>query len=57
MWMMILIAVHISNPSDIPGKINLEFKTEQQCKEALQSMTFWLKFDNFKVEGTCKEKI
>jgi len=55
MWLMILIAVHINNPNDIPGKINLQFQTQQQCEQALQSMTYWLKFDNFKVEGKCQK--
>jgi hypothetical protein len=53
MWTLILLAVHINNPSDIPGKIMINFQTQQQCEEALQSMTYWLKFDKFKVVGKC----
>jgi hypothetical protein len=55
MWMMILIAVHINDPKDIPGRITLQFQTQQQCEQALQSMTYWLKFENFKVEGKCQK--
>lgn len=55
MWLMILIAVHINDPKDMPGKITLQFQTQQQCEQALQSMTYWLKFDNFKVEGKCQK--
>jgi hypothetical protein len=55
MWMMILIAVHINDPKDIPGKITLQFQTQQQCEQTLQSMTYWLKFENFKVEGKCQK--
>ncbi len=55
MWMMILIAVHISDPKDIPGRITLQFQTQQQCEQVLLSMTYWLKFDNFKVEGKCQK--
>jgi len=55
MWMMILIAVHINDPKDIPGKITLQFQTPQQCEQTLQSMTYWLKFENFKVEGKCQK--
>jgi len=54
MW-MILIAVHINDPKDIPGKITLQFQTPQQCEQTLQSMTYWLKFENFKVEGKCQK--
>lgn len=55
MWTLILIAVHINNPNDIPGKINLQFQTLQTCEQALHSMTYWLKFDKFKIEGKCQK--
>ena len=31
----------------------LQFQTQQQCEQALRTMTYWLKFDSFKVEGKC----
>jgi len=55
MWLMILIAVHINDPKDVPGKITLQFQTQQQCEQVLQSMTYWLKFDSFKVVAECKK--
>jgi hypothetical protein len=55
MWLMILIAVHISDPKDIPGKITLQFQTQQQCEQVLSTMAYWLKFENFKVEGKCQK--
>lgn len=55
MWMLILLAVHTNNPNDIPGKIQMKFSTEQQCIEALNSMTYWLKFEFFKVIGKCQK--
>ena len=57
MWLMILIAVHVNNPDDIPGKIILQFQTQQQCEQTLKSMTYWLKFNSFKIEGKCKNEI
>jgi hypothetical protein len=54
MWTLILIAVHINNPSDVPGRINLQFQSQQHCEQVLQSMTYWLKFEKFKVEGKCQ---
>lgn len=54
---MILVAVHVNNPNDIPGKITLQFETKQQCEQTLKSMTYWLKFESFKVEGKCKNEI
>lgn len=56
MWLMILIAVHLKNPNDIPGKITLEFPDQNSCEQSLKSMSFWLKFDSFKVEGKCIKK-
>lgn len=55
MWILFLIVVHNSDPKDIPGKISLEFKTEKQCIEALNSISYWTKFSWFKVEGKCYE--
>jgi len=55
MWLMILIAVHMNNPNDAPGKITLEFQTQQQCEQSLKSMTYWLKFEKFKIEGKCQK--
>jgi hypothetical protein len=55
MWFLYIIVVHVSIPSDIPGKILLEFKTEKQCIEALNSISYWTKFNWFKVEGKCYE--
>lgn len=55
MWLMILIAVHINDPKDIPGKITLEFTNEQQCEQTLRTMTYWLKFEQFKVIGKCQK--
>ena len=56
MWLMILIAVHINDPTDIPGKIILEFPNQQSCEKSKQSMEYWLKFKNFKVEASCLKK-
>lgn len=50
---MILIAVHVTDPKDIPGRINLQFQTQADCEQVLSTMTYKLKFENFKVEGKC----
>lgn len=56
MWILILIAVNINNSNDIPGKVTLQFHSQQQCEQALQSMTYWLKFKQFKIEGKCQKQ-
>jgi hypothetical protein len=52
---MILLAVHINNPNDVPGKITLQFENQQQCEQTLRTLTYKLKFDTFKVEGKCQK--
>lgn len=52
---MILIAVHINDPKDIPGRITLQFVSQKQCEQSLQSMTYWLKFESFRVEAKCQK--
>jgi hypothetical protein len=54
-WVLILLAVNINNPSDVPGKVYLYFETEQQCIKAKENMKYWLKFDSFKVTSECKK--
>lgn len=56
MWILLLLSVNISNPQDIPGKVTLEFPTQQACEAAKESMTYWLKFDSFKVTAECQKK-
>lgn len=56
MWLLILLAVHVNNPKDVPGKITLEIDSQQSCEQILSSMTFWLKFESFKVQGQCIKK-
>ena len=53
MWILFLIVVNIYDPSDIPGKIQLHFKDQQTCEQVLQSMTSYVKFPWFRVEGRC----
>ena len=50
---MVLLAVSVTNPQDIPGKITLEFPSQQACEQSLQTMRYQLKFNGFKVEGKC----
>ena len=55
MWILILLAVHINNPNDIPARVEMRFNSEEQCLQALSGMTYWVKFESFKVVGQCKK--
>ena len=56
MWLMILIAVHINDPKDIPAKMTMDFPDQQSCEQSLRSMAYWVKFESFKIEGKCVKK-
>lgn len=56
MWLLVLLAIKINDPQDVPGRVTLEFPTEEACKTSLKTMTYWLKFDSFKVIGSCEKK-
>lgn len=56
MWSLLLIAIHITNPNDIPGRVELLFSDKESCEKVLSTMTYQLKFHRFKVTGECKLK-
>ena len=56
MWILLLLAVNINNPQDVPGKVSIEFPTEQACQQAQATVISWLKFDTFKVTTQCVRK-
>jgi hypothetical protein len=56
MWTMILIAVHMVNAKDQPGRIELMFQDQKTCEHVLSTMKYDLKFKTFKVEGECKKQ-
>ena len=51
MWLMILIAVHINDPQDQPGKVEMQFPDQQTCQQALNTIKWQLKFKNFNWKG------
>lgn len=53
---LILIAMHINNPADRPGKATLEFDSMAQCEKVLSTLEYELKFKSFKVVGECQRK-
>jgi hypothetical protein len=52
---MILIAVHINNPRDIPGRVEIQFPNQQLCEQAAATLRWQLKFESFKVEAKCQK--
>ena len=56
-WILFLIVVNIYDATDIPGRIQLEFRDQASCEQALKNMKYWVKFPWFKVEGRCEKNI
>jgi hypothetical protein len=50
---MILLAVHINNPQDVPGRVELTFPSQAVCEQTLNTLTYQLKFKQFKIQGQC----
>jgi hypothetical protein len=48
--------MHIHDPQDQPAKVTLEFPSKAACEQALTSLTYWVKFPQFKVQASCHEK-
>ena len=55
MWLLIILAVNVNNPKDIPGRVSIEFATQQECLEKKATITSWVKFNSFKIETKCEQ--
>jgi hypothetical protein len=56
MWILIILAVHLNDSKDVPGRIELTFQDQHSCLQALNTIKYKLKFDNFKVVAECKKQ-
>ena len=56
MWILILIAVSINDPKNQPGKIELTFTDQRSCETSLESMTYTLRYTQYKIQGICRKK-
>jgi hypothetical protein len=56
MWLLILIAVQINDPSDQPGRVELQFADQKSCQQVLSTLKWQLKFKSFKIEGSCQKQ-
>ena len=56
MWILLLLAVNVNDPTDIPGRATIQFRSQQECEQARATVTSWLKFESFKVTAECIKK-
>lgn len=55
-WILLLLAININNPRDIPGRISVEFSSQESCISVARTLQYELKFKNFKIEAQCVKK-
>lgn len=55
-WILLLSVVNIHDPTDIPGKMELIFPSEQTCVHTATTLSYTVKFDWFKVTAECKKE-
>jgi len=56
MWLLVILAININNPQDIPAKIVLEMPSIHECEQILDTMKYTIKYSSYKVEGSCQRK-
>jgi len=54
MWVLILIAFNIVNPSDQPGIVEIPMASKELCQKAINELKYKLKFKSFKIVGECQ---
>jgi len=55
MWTLIILAVSLNDPMDIPGRVTLNFDTEVACKSAQATIDYKMKFKNYKIISVCQK--
>jgi hypothetical protein len=56
MWILLVMSVHINNPSDVPGWVRIPMESQAQCERAQAGVTAWLKFELFKITTQCLQE-
>ena len=57
MWWLIIMAVNVSDPQDIPGWAQVPFHTETECIDAKSKSTTWIKFNkSYRIDMRCEKK-
>ena len=55
MWILLLIAVNANNANDQPAWVQISMPDQATCEQAADTLQYWIKFDNFKLDAQCLE--
>ena len=55
MWILLLIAVNANNANDQPAWVQISMPNREACVQAADTLRYWIKFDNFKLDAKCLE--
>lgn len=53
---LLILAVHSKDPSDIPGRVQLSFSSIEECEKAKNTLSYELKFKQFILEAKCVKR-
>ena len=56
MWTLLLLAVSISNPRDMPATVTLDFPDRTSCEQSAATLTYTIKYNGYKVIAQCQKK-
>lgn len=56
MWILILTAIHLKNYNDIPAEVRMSFFTESACIHAQQTLSYTIKYSNYKIVSQCQKE-
>lgn len=52
-WILLLTAMHVDNPKDVPATMQFEVETEERCIALANTFKYELKFKQYKIEASC----
>ena len=55
-WVLILIAVKIGDPTNVPATIVLDMPSAHVCEQVLDSMRYNIKYSSYRIEGRCQKQ-
>ena len=56
MWTLLLLAVSISNPHNVPATLTLDFPDRISCEQTAATLTYSIKYSGYKVIAQCQKK-
>jgi len=56
MWTLLLVAISLTNPNDIPATLTLTFPDRTSCEQSATTLQYSIKYSGYKVTAQCQKK-